>query len=363
MSCPRGWAHLPPPPRATPSSNATDAFAHLLDPASAALRRQLQDEARYTRLAFHPMVALQTALYDEMAARLPDVHVSPVEPLGDWHYYTRTARRRDLPCYVRRRVDGGPEQVLLDLGALADRHGYAGLGSFSISADQSLMACTVDLSGRDEWELRVIECASGRLVSTVSAVASAAWAAAGEELVYTSVDARGRPSRALCHTAGGRSASDTLLYEEVDESATLDVALTKGRRWLTLTLTLTLTVHPHCSPSLFTLTVHPQRTQLTLSAHPHPHPHPHPQRSPSAFTLSAHSSPSAFTLTAHPHRSPSPFTLHRSPSPRWLTLTSSTICSSEVRLVRADAPRSASPLLVSPRQPALRYYVEDLTEG
>ena len=46
--------------------------------------------------------------------------------------------------------------MLVDLGAMADEHGYCGLGAMTISSDDALIGITVDLSGGDDWELRVI---------------------------------------------------------------------------------------------------------------------------------------------------------------------------------------------------------------
>jgi oligopeptidase B len=174
------------------------------------------------------------ALYDEMTGRLPSEHTSVTTAVGEYLYYTRTLRRRDLPLFCRRLPDG-PEQVVLDLQALADAHGYAGLGAMSVSPDNALLAFTLDLTGAEDWELRVIEAATGRLVSRRGGVLSVEWAA-GDQLAYTELDRRGRPARALLHTAGSGSSSadDRLLLEEPDEAAVVDVSITKGRRWLTL---------------------------------------------------------------------------------------------------------------------------------
>ena len=40
--------------------------------------------------------------------------------------------------------------MLLDLGALADRHGFASLGAFALSPNQRMLAYTLDTSGAEE---------------------------------------------------------------------------------------------------------------------------------------------------------------------------------------------------------------------
>ena len=210
-----------------------DEFEYLAHAESAAVSRLLKSEAAYMRSALGPLNGLQMALYDEMRSRLPDEQITPSERFGDWLYYSRTTARQDLPQFCRRHVDGGAEQVVFDLAALADKHGYAALGAFKVSPDQSLLACTVDLSGREKWELRVIELVSGRVVSAVAGVLNAEWAR-GEELVYTQIDERGRPWRARLHTVGQRGTHDPVVYEEADGAALIDVAATKGGTWLTI---------------------------------------------------------------------------------------------------------------------------------
>ena len=285
------WSHVPSAPRAAVANAATgDEFAHLSVLEGVALERQLKDEAAFLREALlRPTTPLQMALYDELAARLPATHRAPGEPHGEYEYYTRTGRRANLPlyCRARRRRDGGAsgsaesEQVLLDLGALADAHGFAALGSLSVSADHSLLAYTVDTAGDEAYELRVVELGQGgaspRTLSTLPRVARAEWAD-GETLIYTRLDGRGRPCRALLHTAGTRHESaDAEVHAEPDDAVAIDVAITKGRRWL--------------------------------------------------------------------------------------TISSSRHTSSEVRLLSAAAPRTAPPLLVTPREDGCRYYVEELAAG
>jgi protease II len=113
-----------------------DEFEYLAHAESAAVSRLLKSEAAYMRSALGPLNGLQMALYDEMRSRLPDEQITPSERFGDWLYYSRTTARQDLPQFCRRHVDGGAEQVVFDLAALADKHGYAALGAFKVSPDR-----------------------------------------------------------------------------------------------------------------------------------------------------------------------------------------------------------------------------------
>ena len=123
--------------------------------------------------------------------------------------------------------------MLLDLGALADKHGFAALGGFSVSEDHSLLAYTIDFGGAEEDELHVNEASSGRAVTRLSRVLNVEWAA-GKELIYTRLDERGRPFYAAIHSAGGSIGGDAVVYEEPNEAAVVDVSVTKRRGFVTI---------------------------------------------------------------------------------------------------------------------------------
>ena len=246
----RGWSHLRGlrPPRAAAGrvsqlsqltelfGDATrrDEFHWLGNPTSSAVRRQMQRETSFLQAALRPTEPLQKELYSEMARRVARTHESLPETHGDWSYYSRTAQRKELPTFYRQRSAGsGAAQTLLDLSALANRHGFAGVGQLTPSPSGRLLACTLDLSGTEEWELWVTEAASGRTLSKISGAFSFEWAAE-EMLMYTAVDERGRPNRALLHRPGHTSSSDIALFEEEDPAFVLDVSATKDRRWLSL---------------------------------------------------------------------------------------------------------------------------------
>ena len=207
-----------------------DEFRWLRDPHSRLARRQLRLEHEYAERALGALQPLQMALYSEMAAALPRRFESEADAWGGYEYYTRTEVRRDLPIHARRR--GGKEEVLLDLGALADAHGYAGLGSIAVSADHTLVAYTLDLRGDEAYELYVVEAATRKVLSRRPNAFGIAWAA-GDALLYTSVDERGRPSAVHLHCAGS-DGTDTELFEEADGGRLVDVASSKDGSWLTI---------------------------------------------------------------------------------------------------------------------------------
>ena len=210
-----------------------DEFAWLGDAASHAVSAQLAAEKEYTQLHLQPLASAEMELYGQMASSIPAESESAPEPWGSYEYYTRTPARRDLPRFCRRRRGGGGEEVLLDLGALADRHGFASLGAFAVSPNQRMLAYTLDTSGAEEWTLWVEELATGAVHARIANAHGVEWMG-DERLVYTTANPRGRPSTALLHALGG-AARGEVLYEEEDEEWVVEVGATKGSGLVTIT--------------------------------------------------------------------------------------------------------------------------------
>ena len=236
LARPRARPRHPRTPRIVHGHELRDEFAWLGDEGSDEVEAQLRAEGAYTQAHLQPLVEEQMRLYRQLASTVPSDDESVHEPWGAYEYFTRTSAQRDLPRFCRRcRRGGGGEEVLLDLGALADRHGFASLGAFAVSPDHRLLAFTLDTSGAERFTLIVKDIASGEVHAHIAGALAVEWVDS-ERLVYTTTDHRGRASAVLLHElgGGGGGGGDALLLEEDDEEWVLDIAATKARRWLTL---------------------------------------------------------------------------------------------------------------------------------
>jgi len=86
---------------------------------------------------------------------------------------------------------------------------------------------TPSFTGREQWRLIIADTSTGRPTFCLDGVQNFTWADGGEALVYTSLDERGRPSRALVHALGTPHARDRTVMEEPDGAHLLDVTATK----------------------------------------------------------------------------------------------------------------------------------------
>src|ERR1700680_3959435 len=111
-----------------------DHYAWLRNKESAEVIDYLKAENAYTDEVLLPTEGLQEKLYQEMLGRIQQTDLSVPYRLRGYSYFTRTEEGKQYSVRCRRReVEGAPEELLLDLDALAEGHLFLGLGSFEVS--------------------------------------------------------------------------------------------------------------------------------------------------------------------------------------------------------------------------------------
>ncbi|HYM86407.1 MAG TPA: S9 family peptidase, partial [Pseudoxanthomonas sp.] len=115
----------------------------------------LNAENAYTDAVLAPTKPLQEKLYNEIVGRIKQDDASvPYRERGYW-YYTRFEAGKDYPIQARRK--GGieaPEEILLDVNAMAEGKGYFSVGDAQVSQDNTLLAWADDEVGRRQYVIR-----------------------------------------------------------------------------------------------------------------------------------------------------------------------------------------------------------------
>ena len=198
-----------------------------------AVRAHLDAENRYAAAALRGQAGLMKRLTPEIAARAyVDDEDAPVRR-GGWLYWTRRAKDRDQPVYLRRPVDAeaAEPQVVLDLEALARGKSFIDLGVFEVSDDGQFLAYAIDEVGDENYTLRIKEIATGKHGPEVlPRVTSAAWSADGRELLYTVRDDTFR-AYALRSRTRGADGGDRLVVHEKDPKFDLSIQRSRSGEW------------------------------------------------------------------------------------------------------------------------------------
>ncbi len=194
----------------------------------------LEAENRYTEAVTKPLARFRKALYAEMLGRIRETDESvPYRRHGYW-YYQREVEGLQYPIYCRRKGSmRAPEEVLLDVNALARGHRFTALGAMDVSPDARLLAYTVDFSGYRQYTLHVKDLETGRLLrDTAPRVTSLAWAADSRHLFHVEEHETTKRSWRLHRLALG--AGSTLVYEEPDELFDIGVGETRSEAFVVL---------------------------------------------------------------------------------------------------------------------------------
>jgi oligopeptidase B len=215
-----------------------DNYAWLREKNNPEVIAYLNAENAYTDAVLRDTEPFQEKLYQEVLGRILQTDLSVPYCLRGYLYLTRTEEGKQYPLHFRRRdADDAPEELLLDLNALAAGHSFLSLGVFAVSDDNSLLAYSLDTTGFRQYTLRVKNLRSGETLPVqIERVTSAAWAADNRTLFYTVEDETTKRSHRLYRHALGSTAPDALLYEESDERFRIDIERTRSSAFLLLNI-------------------------------------------------------------------------------------------------------------------------------
>ncbi len=208
----------------------------------------LEAENAYTTATMASTLALQEQLYGEMVGRIEETDCTVPIVRDDYFYYARTAAGLQYPIHARKRGDlKQPEEVLIDLNAMAIGRRYLELGALKVSPDHQKLAYSLDDSGSERFSLRIKDLATDELFPEVigNTARSLVWANDSRVVFYATLDKNRRPYRVYRHLLGQDPRHDELMFEEPDERFFLSLFKTRSQRFLGIELGSKTTTEVH----------------------------------------------------------------------------------------------------------------------
>lgn len=196
----------------------TDEYFWLREKTNPDVIKYLEAENTYTQAIMKSTAALQETLYTEMLGRIKQTDLSVPSRIGGYFYYSRTQEGKQYPYFCRRKGSTeGPEELLLDLNALAEGKKFMSLGAYVVSDDGNWLAYSTDSTGYRQFTLQVKDLRTGQASNEkIERTGSVVWARDNKTLFYTTEDPVSKRSNQFWRHAVGASGSD-LLFEEKDE--------------------------------------------------------------------------------------------------------------------------------------------------
>ena len=204
----------------------------------------LEQENAYTLAVMAHTEPLRKQLFEELKGRVKQDDSTAPYRLGDNWYYTRMEEGQQYPIHCRKKGSlEAEEEVLLDVNAMAEGHGYFAVGGRSISPSQGRIAYGVDTRGRRIYTLEVLDLDTREVTDRIPGVTgNVVWAEDDETLFYAVRDLETLRSYQIWrHRVGTDPTEDALVHEEADETFSCFVTKTRSRRYLTIASRHTLT--------------------------------------------------------------------------------------------------------------------------
>ncbi len=199
------------------------------------VEQHLRAEAAYADAMTAPQEPLRQAVYGEMLSRIQETDQNVPFRRDGFSYYSRTEKGKQYPILCRRPAPDGPEQVILDLNALAAGKKFLGLGGWAPSDDGSLLAYSTDETGFRQYDLHVQDLRTGATFpESIPRVDRFVWARDGKTLFYVTEDAQTKRSNQLWRHLLG-AARDALVFEEKDEMFGLSVERSRSKEFIFVT--------------------------------------------------------------------------------------------------------------------------------
>ena len=224
----------------------TDPYRWLENGSSPETRQWVDEELAYTRSMLDPLPEREQ-LRERLTQLLSIGAISAPQLGGKYYFYTRREGTENQPVLLVREGLHGKDRALVDVNALAS-DGTIALDWWQPSEDGRYVAYGTSPSGSEKSTLRVVETATGKLLSDAieeTRAASVAWKLDDSGFYYTRYPKKGEvPSgqenynrHIFYHQLGSDPAKDALIFGQGrDPEDWPDVQLSNDGRWLLITV-------------------------------------------------------------------------------------------------------------------------------
>ena len=183
-------------------------------------------------------------LFTEMKGRIKEKDESVPVFSNGYFYYTRSEEGEQYFKYCRKKgALSAPEEILLDVDAMAKGHPYYSATGFNVSPDNKLLAYGVDMVSRRQYTLHIKNLETGELMSDVIFPASgeSEWGNDNTTLFYTATNPKTLLSEKIKrHTLGTDAKKDVVVYAEKDKSNYIGVGKTKSDKYIIIASSATM---------------------------------------------------------------------------------------------------------------------------
>lgn len=186
---------------------------------------------------------LQTAIYEEIIARIKQDDESVPVTINGYSYYSRFEEGQDYPFYCRKVVGSETEEIMLNGPEMGKNKSYFAIGDYTVSENNEILAYSVDYVSRRQYTIFLKNLKTGEVYQDKieNSNGGITWANDNKTIFYTKMDpVTLRSNQIYSHVIGTKSSADKLVFEEKDETFSCFIYKTKSRKYLMIGSTQTL---------------------------------------------------------------------------------------------------------------------------
>lgn len=188
--------------------------------------------------------SFRESLFTEMKARIKEKDESVPWLQNGYYYYYRTEDGKQYYKYCRKKGSlQAPEEILLDVDAMAAGKPYFSVAGMQVSPDNRLLAYAVDEVSRRQYDIRIKNLETGEILPDLikGTGGDPCWANDNQTIFYTANNPETLLSEKINrHTLGSAAATDVTVYQETDKSNYIGVDKSKNGRYILIVSQATL---------------------------------------------------------------------------------------------------------------------------
>ncbi|MCH5600311.1 S9 family peptidase [Niabella ginsengisoli] len=242
------WPDLQPPTivkkthvRDIHGDKVSDDYYWMIDffkkgPDSNEVVKHLEAENNYLKEMMADTKTLQEDLYKEMRGRIKEKDENVPYFRNGYFYYTRSEEGQQYYKLCRKKGSlNAPEEIMLDIDAMAEGHPYYNVSGATVSPDNNLLVFGEDTVSRRQYNVMIKDLRTGNITSQGISNTSAGyvWAADSKTFFYTSNNPTTLLSEKVWrHVVESSVENDVMVYHEKDQSNYIGISKTKAENYI-----------------------------------------------------------------------------------------------------------------------------------
>ena len=201
----------------------------------------LEKENKYTEDWFSKRKDYKTEIFNEMVNKIPNKEISLKVKKDNYYYFSEIFSNEQYSRYYREQKNDKKE-LLLDLNVLSKDKEYFSISGISPSPDHALIAYGEDLSGRREFNLKIKDLSSNKIIdeNVFNSSGNIVWDNSSKFIFYTKKDPKTLiTNKVFKHKLGDKQENDLLIYEEKDPEFNLGISKSRLKKYLFIDISKT----------------------------------------------------------------------------------------------------------------------------